>query len=155
VVVRVVGGCETVVVTVSAWGGTIGLTGAFAVEGGEGTVAVSVVVGRVGAVSVPAGDVDVGVVRVVVTPVRVPIASPEPPPQAARAATSAASNSALGSLVISAPYAGFSWPLATAPLNAFAVSGPKRSSAVTARSVWSLFTAPVVAGPWALSIGPV
>jgi hypothetical protein len=95
-----------VVVTVTGLGGTIGLAGPFAVGGGDGIVVVVVVVvsglvDTVGTVSVvPGGDV-VGVARVAVTPVRVPIASPEPPPHAARATTRAASTSALGSLVIS------------------------------------------------------
>lgn len=144
VVVTIAGGCGTVVVTVTGLGGTIGLTGPFAVV--DGIVVVSGLVETVGAVSVVPGGVVVGVARVGVTPVRVPIASPEPPPHAARATTNAASTSALGSLAIST-YTGFSLPLATASLNAFAVSGPKRPSAVTPRSVCSFFTAAVVAAP--------
>jgi hypothetical protein len=140
-------------VTVTACGGTIGLAGSFVVVGGDGIVVVSGLVETVGTVSVVPGGVVVGVARVAVTPVRVPIASPEPPPHAARATTSPARTSALGSLVIWT-YAGFSLPLATASLNAFAVSGPKRPSAVTPRSVWSFFTASVVAAPYAPSIAP-
>ncbi len=142
------------VVTVTGLGGTIGLAGPFAVVGGDGVVVVSGLVETVGTVSVVLGSVVVGVVRVAVAPVRVPIASPDPPPHAARATTSAASTNALGSLVIST-YTGFSLPLATASLNAVAVSGPKRPSAVTPRSVCSFVTASVVAAPYAPSIAPV
>jgi hypothetical protein len=63
------------VVTVSAWGGKIGLAGPFAVVDGAGIVFVSVLVGTVGAVSVEAGVVVVvGVARVAVTLVSVPTA---------------------------------------------------------------------------------
>ena len=41
----------------------------------------------------------------------------------------------------------FSFPLATASLNAVAVSGPNRPSTVTPRSVWSFSTEAFVAGP--------
>ena len=76
VTVTVWGGCDTVVVTVAAWDGTAGLADPFAVDGGAGiVVVVCVLVGTVGTVSVEAGDVVVvGVLRVAVTPVSVPIA---------------------------------------------------------------------------------
>jgi hypothetical protein len=70
--------------------------------GTVGAIAVSVVAGVVsglvevvGTASLEAGSVAVGVVLVAVTPVRVPIASPEPPPHAARATTRAASPTAV------------------------------------------------------------